>query len=566
MVYDLTKKSMPSGYQNYSNASDTQLEIPYWQGELSEIKICDFDKINEYHLSRYFSYIPDYSSLTECDNSSKTLMVSDANIDLAMQLQAAGRRVSLIKDADFDKTLEMGFAAENTAKARYLVDFIAPLSCAKNVSYAKILIIFLILNAILFWFSSSFFVLLNNLLYLTHNIFKLVLFFKNENSRFQKRLQELPEDHQLPVYTVLVPLYQEIHKLESIVNAMQDLDYPKDKLDVKLIIEKDDDITIKGLTLMKIPEFIQVIKVPYSEPRTKPKALNYAASFARGEFLTIYDAEDKPEPLQLKKAVQAFRTLPAEFACLQARLNFYNSNENQLARFFSIEYGIWFNYLLKGLNCFNMSIPLGGTSNHFKISVLKEIGFWDAYNVTEDADLGIRLSMRGYRVHLLDSLTLEECPISLGNWFHQRARWIKGYIQTSLVYWANKSDRKKLDINKKFSIMVFVCLIPYSFFSVPWIFASTYLDINSYVMNLVLINYAFSIFYMYTTSIVYLLHSIGGIKNISIYDIWIILIWPSYFLLLSAASYIALWQCITNPFKWNKTFHGESNNSQDIIT
>ena len=184
----------------------------------------------------------------------------------------------------------------------------------------------------------------------------------------------------------------------------------------------------KALSIVDLPKYIHVIKVPVSFPRTKPKAMNYAISYVKGEYLCVYDAEDRPDSDQLLKALQAFKELSQEYACVQARLNFYNPNENMLTSFFSIEYSLWFEYLLKGLNLYELPITLGGTSNHFKVSALEKIGYWDAYNVTEDADLGIRLYSNGYKVHIIDSETLEEAPIGLFNWLAQRTRWIKGFI------------------------------------------------------------------------------------------------------------------------------------------
>ena len=178
----------------------------------------------------------------------------------------------------------------------------------------------------------------------------------------------------------------------------------------------------------------EIIIVPRSQPQTKPKACNFALRFARGEYLVIYDAEDRPEPDQLRKVVATFRRSPPNTACLQCRLNYYNAGENWLTRMFTLDYALWFDQVLPGLERLGMPIPLGGTSNHFRIDVLRELHAWDPFNVTEDADLGIRIGQKGYRVGVVDSTTFEEASCRTGQWLRQRSRWIKGYMQTLLVH------------------------------------------------------------------------------------------------------------------------------------
>lgn len=174
--------------------------------------------------------------------------------------------------------------------------------------------------------------------------------------------------------------------------------------------------------------------VPDLHPRTKPKALNYALPLARGEYLVIYDAEDRPERDQLRKALAAFQEGPPNLACLQAKLNLYNASDNGLTRQFTIEYDALFEGLLPALDRLQLPIPLGGTSNHFRVSALKWLMAWDPFNVTEDADLGTRLARSRYRCRVLDSTTFEEAPPRLSSWFPQRTRWIKGYMQTWFVH------------------------------------------------------------------------------------------------------------------------------------
>lgn len=241
-------------------------------------------------------------------------------------------------------------------------------------------------------------------------------------------------DDDLPIYTVLTPLYDEPHGVTQLVDALLRLDYPAHLLDIKLILEADDAETIAVIERMTLPPQFDILKVPPLAPRTKPKACNYALHFARGEFVVIYDAEDVPDSDQLRKAANIFAISSSRLAVLQARLNYYNPLENWLTRQFTLEYSMWFDWLLPGLQALGLPIPLGGTSNHFRTAVLRKIGGWDSYNVTEDADLGLRLTRRGYRCAVLDSTTLEEANCQHGNWLRQRSRWQKGYMMTWLVH------------------------------------------------------------------------------------------------------------------------------------
>ena len=197
---------------------------------------------------------------------------------------------------------------------------------------------------------------------------------------------------------------------------------------------------------MILPEFFDVIKVPVSYPRTKPKACNYGLQFAKGKYITIYDAEDRPAMDQLKLVVAKFAISDSNVACIQAKLNYYNREENYLTKLFAIEFSLLFEYVMLGLKKLDMPIPLGGSSNHFIREKLEELGGWDAFNVTEDADLGIRLHHRGYQTELIDSITLEESPISMHAWLVQRARWIKGHVLTSLVHLRQSNKLKRIDI------------------------------------------------------------------------------------------------------------------------
>lgn len=245
-------------------------------------------------------------------------------------------------------------------------------------------------------------------------------------------------DRTLPIYTVLVPAFREPEVIGDLIDRLRKLDYPADRLDVKLLLEEDDTETIGAAETAMAGSGFQLIRVPYSEPRTKPKALNVGLGLARGRaatgLVTIYDAEDRPDPLQLRRAVTAFRRLGPSVACLQAKLAYHNARQNLITRWFTVEYAMWFSQLLPGLVREGTPLPLGGTSNHFRRNILEDVGAWDPFNVTEDADLGIRLHRAGHRTQVLETVTLEEANSDFVNWVKQRSRWYKGYMQTWLVH------------------------------------------------------------------------------------------------------------------------------------
>ncbi len=215
------------------------------------------------------------------------------------------------------------------------------------------------------------------------------------------------EESELPPYTVLVPLYREAKVLPQLVRNLSSLDYPPTKLEILLLLERDDEETIAAAESLKLPSHFQTILVPPGVPRTKPRALNFGLHKATGKLLVIYDAEDSPEPDQLKKAAVVL-TGSDTIACVQARLAYINAKQNGLTRLAAITYGTYFSITLKGLSQIGQIVPLGGTSNHFKVEILKKVGGWDSYNVTEDLDLGIVLMRAGWQVCILDSTTWEE--------------------------------------------------------------------------------------------------------------------------------------------------------------
>ncbi|MGL5446737.1 MAG: glycosyltransferase [Rhabdaerophilum sp.] len=246
--------------------------------------------------------------------------------------------------------------------------------------------------------------------------------------------QALP-DAELPRYTVLVPLYREARVLDNLIKRLSRLDYPRDRLEILLLVEQEDRETRSAIEKRQqnLPGFVAVLTVPPGKPQIKPRALNAALPFATGELLVVYDAEDAPEPDQLRRAAAAFAVAPRDMTCLQARLAIANPSDGWLAWRFALDYAALFDMIKAGSARLGLPVPLGGTSNHFRLEALRRIGAWDAWNVTEDADLGIRLARFRHRIGDLPSTTWEEAPASLGLWINQRTRWMKGWMQTMIV-------------------------------------------------------------------------------------------------------------------------------------
>jgi len=240
-------------------------------------------------------------------------------------------------------------------------------------------------------------------------------------------------DDKLPIYTIIIPLYREEKVIDQIVKAMSAIDYPPEKLDIIITLEEYDYPTIDAIKAADVPEYFKTLILPNVQPKTKPKALNVAFLQVKGEFLVIYDAEIIPDPDQLKKAVIAFRT-HKYIGCLQTSLDHYNPRQSLVTRFFNSEFAFHYDYFLPGLQKLGFPLPLSGHSTHFRTSVLRDVGAWDPYNVTEDCDIGMRLCRAGYRAGMINSNSKEEATTTFKSWILQRTRWMKGFIQTSFVH------------------------------------------------------------------------------------------------------------------------------------
>lgn len=432
-------------------------------------------------------------------------------------------------------------------QAVYLLRTIKPSLSAgsyKFYRYVSFSFIFLILLKIM---ASDILHILSGLNSITQCLFKFFLIWKAVDS-YTITLQTDSKQN-LPLYAILVPMYLEANKVETIITAIDKLNYPKEKLEVKLVIEEDDISTQKELALYQLPAHFTVIKVPNFGPRTKPKALNYAFQYIKAEYMAIFDAEDRPDPDQLLKALKLFNHLDEKYICLQARLNFYNKDETLFTRMQSIEYSIWFEYLLQGLSNIAHFIPLGGTSCHFKVSILRKIGLWDPFNVTEDLDLGIRIYLMGYKTYILNSLTVEEAVLDIPSWLKQRTRWIKGFMQSYIVFCHNRAQFA-LPLSKQLSIDLFVFGSIFSFLIPPWALIFDTNNLVDYV--LIYAGGLLSLIHIITCSIIVLRKT----QNIKLMQAVIAM--PFYFVLHTIAAYCAAIELAIAPFRWNKTMHGIS--------
>jgi cellulose synthase/poly-beta-1,6-N-acetylglucosamine synthase-like glycosyltransferase len=372
-----------------------------------------------------------------------------------------------------------------------------------------------------------------------------------------------PPDSELPVYTVMVPLFREARVLPFLADALRDLDYPASRVEILLIFEEDDAETLAAAKALDLPDHFSFIIVPGSLPQTKPKACNFVLPFARGEYLVIYDAEDLPEPQQLKKAVAAFALGDERLACVQAQLNYYNWNENWLTRQFAIEYAAFFDLLLPTMVRLGLPIPLGGTSTHFRLSALRAAGAWDPNNVTEDADLGIRFALMGYRCGIIQSTTEEEANCRLPNWVRQRSRWIKGWLQTYLVRMRHPLRLyRTLGLKGFLGFQILVGGFTLSNFVHPLFYGSILLSFAFSAASDPAQGRALAIFNLLVLVSGYGLAILAGLAAVSARGLSSLLVhplmMPAYWLLISAAAYKALWQLVTRPFHWEKTDHGLS--------
>jgi glycosyltransferase XagB len=422
-------------------------------------------------------------------------------------------------------------------------------------------------------------------LYLVLMVFKMYILWKGTSKDTQVRItqEELDalDERKLPVYTILIPMYRENHIANKLLNSVEKLDYPKSKLDIRLLLEENDQEMIETIRKLDLPPYYSTLIIPDRHPKTKPKACNYGLIHATGEYVVIYDAEDRPEPDQLKKVFLGFEKLPARTICIQSKLNYYNSGQNLLTKWFTQEYSMWFEVLLPGVVKLGIPVPLGGTSNHFKAEYLRKLGTWDPFNVTEDADLGIRLFKEGYLTAVIDSRTWEEANSRPNNWIRQRSRWVKGYMQTWLV---NMRHPLKLFKELKFrgflgfQATILGVFLPLLINPVLWSLVVLWFAAKPDWMQLLFSGpvYYSSLFLLVIGNFFFVYSGVVGIywfisdisareksHLISFELVKYSLLMPVYWLLMSAASYMALWQLIVKPSHWEKTEHGLTGEYRD---
>ncbi len=372
-------------------------------------------------------------------------------------------------------------------------------------------------------------------------------------------------DGEKPVYSVLVALYQEAAIIPGLLASLDRLVWPRDRLDIKLVCEAGDAGTLAVISALDLPPHIEVIEVPKEGPRTKPKALAYALQMASGEFVVLYDAEDEPHPMQLVEAWQRFRRAGPDLAAVQAPLEISNRKDNLIARMFAFEYAGLFRGMLPWLSDRRLMLPLGGTSNHFRRATLEAIGGWDPFNVTEDADLGMRLARMGYRTEVISCPTQEPAPDTFRIWLPQRTRWFKGWTQTWLVH-MRKPATLACDLG---AISFLIAQVLFAGMLASALLHPLLLATFAYFSILLVLSrppgaLGSALFLIDVVNIVcgYVSFLLLGWQTLARHErrgFWkVVLFTPFYWGMLSVAGWRALWYLWRRPHHWEKTPHEPS--------
>lgn len=422
---------------------------------------------------------------------------------------------------------------------------------------------------------------------------KLVLHCASLRYRYPSIVDVSIGDPDLPKYTLFIPLYHEANMLKGLVKSINELHYPKDKLQVLLLLEEDDVATHAEAIGLELDEWFEIVMVPDLKPKGKPKALNMGLAKATGVYSVIYDAEDRPDPDQLLKAVAAFRSSNEDVACVQARLFFWNEDSTWVTRFYWTEYVVHFEWVLPGLAKLGLIPPLGGTSNHFRTELLREaaiardklpagaegIGGWDPYNVTEDAELAGALALRRKRVLIIDSVTREEATSRLRIADKQRRRWLKGYLQTGLVYTRHPfRAARQMGFGKWFCYILLMLGTPISLLLNPIMWGLT---IAYFVTRSPEIESLFPPLLFYTGiglilggNLLLFYQLVGACLHRGGYGtVKYLLLTPLWWVFTSWSAYQVLWELArpSTRHKWNKTPHGhdlhkEQDQAQEVET
>ena len=409
--------------------------------------------------------------------------------------------------------------------------------------------------------------------YLFVSLFKLFVTFISLKEKFISFSSEeisAISDEELPLMTILIPLYNEALVIPQILDSMNKIDYPKNKLELLITLEEYDKDTIEALNKHNLPDHFKLVILPNVQPKTKPKALNVAFRQVKGKYLVIYDAEVIPEPLQLKKAYLAFKK-DTHLGGVQTRLDHYNSHQNLITKLFNAEFSFYYDLYLPGLQKLDIPIPLSGHSVIFHSEVLKRAGAWDPYNVAEDCDVGIRLQRIGYKIGILDSVSREEATSTITSWIRQRTRWMKGFIQTSIVHLRHPlAFKKELGSWKRF--FGFLLIVPGTviinlFNFIYWIMLVAWLlfqpsAIQKFFPGFILY---FSFFAFVIGNFVFTYLNLLGVHKRQRYGlVKYTILTPMYWLLLSISTIRAVIQLFIKPHHWEKTHHGKHLNKVNM--
>lgn len=529
----------------------------------------------------------------EINNEEVELVVADPSDNISIykftdRFSLYVKKTHVAEDMDIIKALHLCYGDEILEKAVFYLYNKDPKSSALETFTSKQVIVigaigllFLILLLLFPIITLIGLNLLINVFFIVSIGFKFMLTVVGAKSENLQKISSAElanyRDSELPYYTLLLPVFKESEVIYKLASNLKNLDYPKEKLDIKLLIESDDPVTFNAVKNLKFPCIFDPVIIPYAQPKTKPKACNYGLYFSKGKYLAIYDAEDIPDSDQLKRVNALFNKLPDEYIVVQCALNYFNKTENFLTRMFTLEYSYWFDYMLPGLDGLGVPIPLGGTSNHFKFDKLMELGGWDGFNVTEDADLGIRAYAKGYKVSVLNSTTYEEANNEFYNWIRQRSRWIKGYMQTYLVHMRKPSKLlREVGWNGFLGFQFFIGGTFFTFLTYPVLllfflfyifftfdFSTRFFgSFNSDLINFFKLIFSdwiiiISIFNFLAGNLLMIYINMIAVFRRKSYNLILYAIAnPVYWLMHSISAYKGLFQLISKPFYWEKTNHG----------
>jgi cellulose synthase/poly-beta-1,6-N-acetylglucosamine synthase-like glycosyltransferase len=394
----------------------------------------------------------------------------------------------------------------------------------------------------------------------TFKIICMIAYFRSRPPRRQK-IRPLDQLNKLPKVSILIPLLRESDILDRLIERMSVLDYPVELLEICLVYEETDAETKAHLVGRYLPPQFKIVEVPKSRVQTKPRAMNYALDFCQGEVIGVFDAEDAPEPDQIRSVVEHLAAAPPDVASVQCVLDYYNTKTNWLSRCFAIEYAILFRVILRGLDRLKLPIPLGGTSVYFRREILEKIGRWDAHNVTEDADLGMRMKRLGYRCEMVNSTTYEEANFRFRPWVKQRSRWLKGFMMT----WITHLSRPRA-LFRDLGLLGFIT------FNILFLGTMTAFATAPVVLPLWLLTFGFELPFYSTLSPLFLntliaafitteliLFLLGFVavrgpnhRHLRTFLPSMIFYWP----IGCIAAYKAIFELFTRPSYWDKTQHG----------